>query len=154
MGAAMLDAATAHWSVCSAFPAGPTVVRIHGDVDAEVAPALQTCLVGGLERGADVLVDLTGVSLIDGACQGVLVRAHCRARSLGLLLALAAPSPSVQRTLAATRVDRTLHIVPCVDQTTADLRRHALEHVWPERLRRRTRDAQPPSRLRRRGARA
>jgi anti-anti-sigma factor len=142
MGATPLDIAPAQWSVCSAYPAGPTVVRLHGDVDADVAPALQTCLVGGLERGADVLVDLTGVTLIDCACQGVLVRAHCRARSLGLLLALAAPSPSVQRTFAATRVDLELHIVPTVDQATAILRQHALEQVWPARLRRRARDAQ------------
>ncbi|MEU4428844.1 STAS domain-containing protein [Actinoplanes sp. NPDC024001] len=144
MGAAVLNVAAAQWSVRSAYPAGPTVLRIQGDLDAEVAPALQTCLEGGLERAADVLVDLSDVSLIDCVCLGVLLRAHHRARSLGLLLALAAPSPSVQRTLAATRVDRALHITCEVAPAVVALRRHALEHMWPERLCRRTRDVKAP----------
>lgn len=125
MGTAGMNLPAAHWSVRSAHPMGPTVVHLHGDVDSEVAPALQTCLLGGLERGVDVVVDLTEVALLDCVCQRILLRAHCRAQALNRLVVLAAPSPSVQRTLAATRVDRMLYVNPHVDKATVELRQHA-----------------------------
>jgi anti-sigma B factor antagonist len=139
MGTATLYSAAAHWSVRSAFPAGPTVIQLRGDVDAEVAPALECCLIGGLEQGCDLVIDLTAVTLLDCACQGVLVRAHCRAQALGLLLTLAGAGALVQRTLTATGVDAVLRMTPEVGQAVTESRQHALEQVWPERLHRRGR---------------
>jgi anti-sigma B factor antagonist len=143
MGTAVLYSTTAQWSVRSAFPAGPTVIQLRGEVDAEVAPALESCVIGGLEQGSDVVIDLTAVTLLDCACQGVLVRAHCRAQVLGLLLTLAGATAQVERTLAATGVDAVLRITAGVGQAVAESRQHALEQVWPERLRRRRRRVTP-----------
>lgn len=143
MGTAVLYSTTAQWSVRSAFPAGPTVIQLRGEVDAEVAPALESCLIGGLEQGCDLVIDLAAVTLLDCACQGALVRAHCRAQVLGLLLTLAGADAPVQRTLAATGVDAVLRMTPEVGQAVAEARQHALEQLWPARLRRRRRRATP-----------
>lgn len=81
---------------------GATVVELHGDIDLDVAEPLWDCVAAGYERGDDVLVDLSDVTLIDCAALGVLVRAEHLGSRRGHRLCLVAPAAAVRRTLAAT----------------------------------------------------
>lgn len=82
-----------------------TVVELHGDIDREVAEPLWDGVTSGYERGADVLVDLSDVTLIDCASLGALVRAEQLAERRGRRLCLVAPAAAVRWTLAATGLE-------------------------------------------------
>jgi anti-anti-sigma factor len=82
-----------------------TVVELHGDIDRHVADPLWDCVVSGMERGADVLVDLADVTLIDCASLSTLVEARHLADRRGGTVCLVAPAAAVRRTLAATGLD-------------------------------------------------
>lgn len=76
------------------------VVELHGDIDLAVVEQLRDCVTSRLERGADVVVDLTDVTLIDCASLGTLVQADELADRRGRRMCLAAPAAVVRRTLA------------------------------------------------------
>lgn len=89
-----------------AVPARPhiAVIELHGEIDLHVAPALEAGLTAGLHRRAHLLVDLSGVDLIDCRSLGLLVRARHAAQQRHTVLALVAPSPLVRLILHATRL--------------------------------------------------
>jgi anti-anti-sigma regulatory factor len=76
------------------------VVELHGDIDLATG-----------DGGGDVLVDLAGVTLIDGASLGVLVRAGRAAERRGRTLHLVAPSAFVQRILMAAGLGDVFSVV-------------------------------------------
>jgi anti-anti-sigma factor len=83
--------------------AGVTVVRLLGELDVLDAPVLQARLrdIRWPVRPR-IVVDLTGLALIDCACLGVLA-GHARdVRALGGTLALAGPQGTVLRLLSVT----------------------------------------------------
>jgi anti-sigma B factor antagonist len=98
------------WSVSTVHPGGPTVIRLRGEVDLEVAADLQGCLIGGAER-TDIVIDLSEVSLLDCSCLGVMIRASNRAQLQGHQVTLTAPTPTVRRTLSATGADTALPVL-------------------------------------------
>nr|WP_221383126.1 STAS domain-containing protein [Actinoplanes polyasparticus] len=86
-------------------PAGSkTVVELvlSGDVDMETAQELRRYLTGALERGADIVIDLAEVRLVDCACLDILVRAARAAHTLDRVISLVAPSDLVRMTLRVT----------------------------------------------------
>jgi anti-anti-sigma factor len=88
-----------------------SVVQLHGDIDLATVDLLEDCLATGVEAGSDVFVDLAGVTLIDGACLSVLVRAGRVAERRGQTISLVAPSPFVQRILAAAELGGVFPVV-------------------------------------------
>ena len=58
----------------------------------------------------DVVVDASGVEMVDVAGLGVLVAAHRRARQAGRRLVLCDPQPRIMRLLAVTRLHRVLNL--------------------------------------------
>jgi anti-sigma B factor antagonist len=99
-----------------------TVIALHGDVDIQLAPALDEQVTAALRAGMHVVLDLTEVSLIDCACLGVLVKARRQADRRHRVLTLAAPAPLVQRTLHVTLLDAEFSTFPTVRQALAWLR--------------------------------
>ena len=94
-------------------PIGRTVVRLQGALDAATAPALRERLIGLLHPGTRLLVlDLSRVSSCDSAGLAVLIGAQRRARVLGIVMRLAAPSVPVAKLLRLTGLDRSLTICP------------------------------------------
>lgn len=69
--------------------------------------ALHRALAGG---DGELVVDLSGVELLDVIGLGVLVDVHRRARLAGRRLVLRGAPPRVARLLAATRLDRVLSV--------------------------------------------
>jgi anti-sigma B factor antagonist len=97
----------------AASPSGPTIVRLCGALDIDGAPALRERLIGVLHRGAGLLVlDLSQVLSCDASGLAVLMGTQRRARLLGIMMRLAAPSLPVTRVLRSTGLDRSFTIFP------------------------------------------
>lgn len=94
-------------------PTARTVVKLQGALDVAAAPALRERLIGLLHPGTRLLVlDLSRVSFCDSAGLAVLIGAQRRARVLGIVMRLAAPSVPVAKLLRFTGLDRSLTICP------------------------------------------
>ena len=77
------------------------------------APALRERLIGVLHPGTRLLIiDLSRVPSCDPAGLAVLVGAQRRARLLGIVVRLVAPSLPVSKQLRLTGLDRKLTICP------------------------------------------
>ncbi len=101
-------------------PAARTVVRLRDALDVAAAPALRERLIGLLRPGMRLLVlDLSRVPSCDSAGLAVLIGAQRRARLLGVVLRLAAPSPQVAKLLRLTGLDRSLTICPDLSSALA-----------------------------------
>ena len=102
------------------LPAARTVVRLRDALDVAAAPALRERLIGLLRPGMRLLVlDLSRVPSCDSAGLAVLIGAQRRARLLGIVLRLAAPSPQVAKLLRLTGLDRSLTICPDLSSALA-----------------------------------
>ena len=84
-------------------------VELVGRLDVRGAAAAREALHEALGRGdGRVLVDLSGVELLDATGLGVLVGAHRQARLQGRELVLCDARPRVARLLTLTRLDRVI----------------------------------------------
>jgi anti-sigma B factor antagonist len=89
------------------------IIHLEGALDVSNAMRLREVLGDQLDGpSARVLVDLSGVRLLDSSGIGILVTAHRRAATLGARLVLAAAQPSVGKVFELTRTNRLLRIVP------------------------------------------
>lgn len=101
-------------STCEAAPSSDTwpaatVVRLSGDIDIFTSKAMRTRLVDALGSSHELLVlDLSDLEFCDSSGLGVLVGVQRRARSMGITLALTAPTPHMSRLLHVTGLDRCL----------------------------------------------
>jgi anti-anti-sigma factor len=94
-------------------PADRTIVRLDGALDVAAAPSLRERLIDVLHRGTSLLiVDLSGVLSCDVSGLAVLIGTQRRARLLGSVVRLAAPSPPVAKLLRSTGLDRSFAIYP------------------------------------------
>jgi anti-anti-sigma factor len=98
---------------------GCTVVALSGILDLVSAPVLREQLLGLLGPHTNRLViDLSKVSACDTSGLAVLVGAGRRARWLGGILRLAAPTPAVVSVLSSTGLGQGLDIFPSVFAAT------------------------------------
>lgn len=112
-------------------PAVRTVVELRDALDVAATPALRERLSGLLRPGVRLLVlDLSRVPSCDSAGLAVLIGAQRRARLLGIVLRLAAPSLPVAKLLRLTGLDRSLTICPDLSSALAE-ERHELATVVP-----------------------
>jgi anti-anti-sigma factor len=101
-------------------PAARTIVRLRGALDVAAAPALRERLIGLLHPGMSLLVlDLSRVPSCDPAGLAVLIGTQRRARLLGIVMRLAAPSLPVAKLLRLTGLDRNLTICPDIRDALA-----------------------------------
>ena len=85
------------------------LVRLPPRLDGSSVPAERDELFAAIDRAhGDVVVEMSGVELIDVTGLGLLAAAHDRSRRLGHRLVLEAPSAVVRRALAVTRLRRVL----------------------------------------------
>jgi anti-sigma B factor antagonist len=91
----------------------PNEITLIGRLDARAAGAVRDALHGALGDGSGPLVvDISGVELLDATGLGVLVGAHRRARLDGRELVLRGASARVARLLRVTRLDRVITLAP------------------------------------------
>jgi anti-sigma B factor antagonist len=89
-----------------------SVVTLRGDIDMAAAEDLRDCLDRALERDTHVVVDLTGVTLLDCHCLGILIRARQRALRHDRPVCLAVPSGPAARVLRLTALDAVFDTFP------------------------------------------
>jgi anti-anti-sigma factor len=95
------------------LPAARTIVRLRGALDVAAAPTLRERLIGVLHPGMSLLVlDLSRVPSCDQAGLAVLIGTQRRARLLGIIVRLAAPSLPVAKLLRLTGLDRSFTVCP------------------------------------------
>jgi anti-anti-sigma factor len=109
----MTSAADTFRHPAPAPPADRIIIRLGGALDIAAAPALRERLIGVLHRGTSLLVlDLSGVLSCDVSGLAVLIGTQRRARLLGTVVRLAAPSRPVAKLLRSTGLDRSFTIDP------------------------------------------
>ena len=81
--------------------AGAALVRVHGQLDAVLAPSLRDALGWAVDHHAGVVIDLGGVPALDPTGLRVLVRAQTRAQGREIGLCYAAPSGALAVALLA-----------------------------------------------------
>ena len=94
---------------------GRSIVRLRGSLDFGAAKELRERLIDVLHRGANpLIIDLSRVPSCDEAGLAVLIGTQRRARLLGSVVLLAAPSVSVAEVLRSTGLHRHFAIYPDV----------------------------------------
>jgi len=99
--------------------AGDTLlVRPQGELDLATTPELERLVLGRLEQGRAVVLDLRGLEFMDSSGVRVLVAANARAESEGGSLRIVRPEPGspVERILVVSGIDRALPFVDDVDE--------------------------------------
>ena len=99
---------------------GGLLVRPQGELDLATAPELERLLLGRLQEGGAVVLDLRGLEFMDSSGVRLLVAAKARAESEGGRLRIVRPEPGspVERILVVSGIDRALPFVDEVDETT------------------------------------
>jgi anti-sigma B factor antagonist len=96
--------------------AGWTVISVTGELDLSSAPRLRQAVVGAVGEGrAQLVLDLTGVDLVDSAGLGVVVGAQRRVRSWGGRLVVAGLEGRVRAVFELARLDEILELAPTLD---------------------------------------
>ena len=84
---------------------GRRIVHLAGEIDLEHAPQVRKVLLGAVEQGRFVLVDMAEVEYIDSSGIACLIEALQEARNKGADLALIAVNPQALRVLELARLD-------------------------------------------------
>lgn len=87
-----------------------TVIELAGEVDLSQSPLARQQILGVVERGAHLLVDMAGVSYIDSSGVASLVEGYQAARRKGQSFGLVAVSDSALSVLSLARLDKVFPI--------------------------------------------
>jgi anti-anti-sigma factor len=88
-------------------------VILTGRIDVHTVAEVRSALHAAVDAGqGDLMVDVSGVELVDATGLGMLVAAHRRAVARGRRMVLRDPSPRLARILRATRLHRVLSLEP------------------------------------------
>lgn len=90
------------------------VLRLSGRLDASSAGQVRAQLNAVLESHpqGDIVVEVSGVDVVDAVGLGVLTAVHVRLEREGRMLVLRGCSARVHRVIAVTRLARVLHVEP------------------------------------------
>ena len=98
---------------------GASIVSVSGELGPDTAPAFGKALDHLCEKARPVMVDLQGVSGIDGLGLSVLVQAFRRLRQHDCALIVVAPAPGVRKVMSASGVEDFMPICRTIDEATA-----------------------------------
>jgi anti-sigma B factor antagonist len=84
-----------------------------GELDLATAPEFEAAILGALEAGRPVVVDLRQLDFMDSSGVRVLITAHAKAGDHGERLTLVRPAPggAVERILEIAGIDQALRMV-------------------------------------------
>jgi anti-sigma B factor antagonist len=106
------------FSIETAEAGDALLVRPQGELDLATTPELERLVLGRLEEGRPVVLDLRGLEFMDSSGVRVLVAANARSEAAGGPLRIVRPEPGspVERILAVSGIDRALPFVDDVDE--------------------------------------
>jgi anti-sigma B factor antagonist len=92
---------------------GRAVVTVSGELDLATSPELEEAVLGRLDAGQDVVVDLRELQFMDSSGLAVLVTAHTRAADGGPDFAIVRPreGTEVAKILDIAGIEQQLHVV-------------------------------------------
>lgn len=96
-----------------------TVVALSGDVDLHESPRARSQILGLVEQGLDVLVDLSRVTYIDSSGVASLVEGYQLARRNKARFALVGVSEAAMQVLKLARLDQVLPVYDTVPELPA-----------------------------------
>lgn len=91
------------------------VISFSGDIDLEFSGDVRTILMESAPRGRSIIVDLSGVEVIDSSGIASLLEAFQNARKKGKAFIIAAVNPSVMRVFKLARLETVFAIEDSVD---------------------------------------
>jgi anti-sigma B factor antagonist len=106
-----------------------TIIELDGGIDIFTSPALRERMLRALQRSTGLLIcDLSRVTFCDASGLAVLVGVQRRARSMGITVGLASPSPRMAQLLRITGLDRgfVMHRLNSATRPEEDIDRDAL----------------------------
>ena len=92
------------------------VVHLDGEIDLEHAPQVRKVLLGAVEQGGWILIDMAEVTYIDSSGIACLIEALQQARKPASDLALVAVNPQALRVLELARLDSVFAIFADLNQ--------------------------------------
>ena len=98
-----------------------TLVLVEGEVDMSWSNDLREAILGPLNAGRPVMVDLSGVKYIDSSGIAGLVEGYQKARSSGGAFGLVAASEPVRSVLELARLDQVFPMYENLEQAEASL---------------------------------
>jgi anti-anti-sigma factor len=99
--------------------AGASVVSLVGELHPETAPTFSRALDHLCENARPVLVDLAGLTMIDGLGLSVLVQAFRKLRGNDCALIIVAPPPGVRKVMNASGVEDFMPICRTLEEAAA-----------------------------------
>jgi anti-anti-sigma factor len=98
---------------------GATLVSLVGELGSETAPSFGIALDHLCEKGHPVMVDLEGVTRIDGLGLSVLVQAFRLLRQRHCALIIVAPPPGVRKVMYESGIEDFMPICRTLDEAGA-----------------------------------
>ena len=101
-----------------------TILELKGDLDVDGAPRFQKAVEDIVDAGGrKIVVDLSQTPFMDSSGLGVLVAAHRRISAAGGSLALAQPTPILQKVFELTRTHRVFNMYDSVNSAIQAMER-------------------------------
>src|SRR5215467_116503 len=100
-----LEAGMAALAIRGSIHCGPECTRLEREVDGMIAA-----------RETRVILDMAGVTHVDSAAIGAIVRCLGKLKSAGGGLRIAAVEPMIDYSLKLTKADKLIEVFPTVDQ--------------------------------------
>lgn len=94
---------------------GVSIIELSGEIDLSQSPMARQQILGVIESGQDLLVDMAAVSYIDSSGVASLVEGYQAARKSQRRFALVAVSNSAMSVLSLARLDQVFPIYASVD---------------------------------------
>ncbi|NQU57234.1 MAG: STAS domain-containing protein [Rhodospirillales bacterium] len=92
------------------------IISFSGDIDLEFSGDVRTILMESAPKGRSIIVDLSGVDVIDSSGIASLLEAFQNAHKKGKVFTIAAAQPSVMRVFKLARLETVFSIVDSVDE--------------------------------------
>ena len=96
------------------------IVTLDGDIDLEHSPTVRATLLGSLDRGLPVLVDLSAVTYIDSSGIANLIEAFQAAQARDMAFGLVGAAGQVMRVLELARLDKVFELHDSVAAALAE----------------------------------
>jgi len=95
---------------------GYAILELEGEVDLSCSPEARKHILGNLEKGKDLLVDLSSVTYIDSSGVASLVEGYQTAKKQKLKFALVGVSESAMNVLELARLDKVFPIYTSLEE--------------------------------------
>ncbi|PPR78182.1 MAG: putative anti-sigma factor antagonist [Alphaproteobacteria bacterium MarineAlpha3_Bin5] len=92
------------------------IIRLTGDIDLQTSPNVRQGLMGSIDKGRPIIVDLSGVDYIDSSGVASLVESLQTMRKKGKQFILVSVSEKAMRVFQLARLDKVFTICSDLDE--------------------------------------